>query len=374
MTQSIKFLKIAGFKGFSDSTHIPFSKLTVLAGANSVGKSSIIQALLLSRISLGNGRQTKRNGQKIPLNGDYLLALGNTPQITNSSQMNFSFRFEKNESLLINYKVPVDKNYIIVKEITSDTSLNCLCFNNFHYLNAERIGPRPLYNNTVFEYPSTGYQGEFAVQLLVEGENFDTSERKNYHHVLNTKGKAANDLIERTNNLYTQTNLWMQYLIPHIDISANKLRETNHSIASIDSHTPPNVGFGISYILPIVVSGLIAEEGSMLIIENPEAHLHPFAQSRIAQFLSVIAASGVQVVVETHSEHIINGMRLASMSNFISHKKMLIDFLSKDDNGKINVKPIEINNMGDLTDFPIGFFDQVEQDLIQLTQMRRKRL
>ncbi len=366
MHNQIRQLNISGFKGFSARTIIPFSKLTVLAGANSVGKSTIVQSLLLIRSTLANGiGAVKKPSDKISLNGNYLLALGNTQQITKTPNIAFSVDMERGTTL-IQFNAPIDMNYLMLNRI-EHTPGNCLDFPNFHYLNAERIGPRPLHEDTVLRLPSTGYKGEFAVQLLVEGLTFDTMHEKNFHKVTKTAGSSNNDLSDQVNN-------WMQFLIPGINVVADRLKEINRSIASFNNHTPPNVGFGISYVLPIVVSGLIAEKGSIFIVENPEAHLHPSGQSRIGQFLAMVAASGVQVIVETHSEHVVNGIRVASLSGFIPHSDIVVNFLSKSEpTGKITVTPIEVNAMGDLTDFPFGFFDQVEQDLVKLTQIRRSK-
>ena len=61
--------------------------------------------------------------------------------------------------------------------------------------------------------------------------------------------------------------------------------------------------------MPILVNGLVAQKGSIFIVENPEAHLHPKAQSNIGLFLGYLAMQGLNVVIETHSEHVINGIR-----------------------------------------------------------------
>ncbi len=369
MNNIITSVAINGFKGFGDPTKISFEKLTVLAGANSVGKSSIIQALLLSRMTIGEGKKNI-SAKKIPLNKNYLLALGDTRQITTKKQINFDFTLQSEESFNLNYDVPIESNYISYNNLKSlvDKFNNCLASPDFHYLNAERIGPRPLHENTVFTLPNVGCQGEFAIQLLVDGLTFQTSPFKNFDKIIHTDKSSRDDLS-------TQSDLWMQFIIPDISITANRINEINRSTAKYNQHTPPNVGFGISYILPIIVSGLIAKEGSMFIVENPEAHLHPFGQSRIGQFLAMVAASGVQVIVETHSEHVINGMRLAAAKGFISHNDVLINFLSKDEEtNKINVTAIEVDDSGDLTDFPPGFFDQSAQDLVQLTRIRRQKI
>lgn len=86
-------------------------------------------------------------------------------------------------------------------------------------------------------------------------------------------------------------------------------------------HKPANVGFGYTYILPIIVSGLIAQKGQILIVENPEAHLHPKAQSEIAKFLALVASCGVQIYIESHSEHILNGLRISTLIDSIDITK-----------------------------------------------------
>lgn len=361
----IRNLEIKGFKGFSEKTKFGFANLTVFAGANSVGKSSVVQAILLSRIASEN------MSNKVPLNGNYRLALGKTNQITFSKEIFFQFTFEDGSILDCSFDVPLEENYLIAQSVHTIglNNQNVIRYANFHYLNAERIGPRPLYEDAVQQEPSTGHQGEFAVQLLAPTVPFNTLSVKNFHKKLQITGGTEDNLTE-------QSNLWMQFVMPGTDLSAKQVSDINRSVASFNQHTPPNVGFGISYVLPIIVSGLIAEPGSLFIVENPEAHLHPFGQSRIGQFLAVIASTGVQVVVETHSEHVINGIRVASLSGLLPRADVLINFLSRaedDRSRKIKVTPIEVDSRGDLTDFPHGFFDQSAQDLIRLTKIRMQK-
>lgn len=91
--------------------------------------------------------------------------------------------------------------------------------------------------------------------------------------------------------------------------------ENNNSSRKFESY---NVGFGYSYILSIIVSALIAKEGNILIIENPEAHLHPKAQLNLSYLLAKLTGNGVQVFIETHSEHIVNGFRIAALKDGFS--------------------------------------------------------
>src|SRR5260370_36481781 len=83
-----------------------------------------------------------------------------------------------------------------------------------------------------------------------------------------------------------------------------------HQVASSE-YGPTSVGFGITYALPIVVAVLSAHPGSLVIIENPEAHLHPRGQVKMGELLCQASAAGIQILIETHSDHVLNGIRLA---------------------------------------------------------------
>lgn len=134
----------------------------------------------------------------------------------------------------------------------------------------------------------------------------------------------------------------------------------------------PNIGFGISYVLPIIVTGLIAKQGSYMIVENPEAHLHPSAQSKIGRFLAMVANAGVQVIVETHSDHVINGMQLAAIKNEINPEHIVINFFNQTESSQQpELESIAINTKGELSSWPKGFFDQTQLDFAELFKLRR---
>ncbi|WP_218020750.1 AAA family ATPase [Nocardia grenadensis] len=131
---------------------------------------------------------------------------------------------------------------------------------------------------------------------------------------------------------------------------------------------PINTGFGVSYALPVIVAGLLTQPGDMLLLENPEAHPHPAGQSRLGQFLSRVAGSGVQVVIETHSDHVLNGARLAvAEAESLQAGDMVVHYFDRD-----GVAPIQINDKGELDHWPSGFFDQIESDLGRLARARRR--
>lgn len=124
-----------------------------------------------------------------------------------------------------------------------------------------------------------------------------------------------------------------------------------------------NVGVGVSQVLPIIVLSLLSEKGDILIFEQPELHLHPKTQSRLADFFFAMILGGRQCLVETHSEHIINRLRYLAAAypgkdedNPIV-KNVLLYFVEKKECGS-EYMPIKIDGYGSLPEWPAGFFDE----------------
>jgi predicted ATPase len=208
-------------------------------------------------------------------------------------------------------------------------------------------------------YLNVGSQGEYTTQVL--------SQKK--YPVPEDRCIDSSQPYE----LLAQARAWMNFIVPGVSIDDVQLfGKIKAAEISYFKSSPTNVGFGVSYVLPIVVSGLIAQEESLLVIENPEAHLHPSGQSRIGQFLARIAAAGVQVLVETHSEHVINGIRLATLTNTPSPDEVLVNFFSRNNEGKSDVTVIRFTSKGDLEQWPLGFFDQQQQDFAHMIRLKKQ--
>ena len=127
---------------------------------------------------------------------------------------------------------------------------------------------------------------------------------------------------------------------------------------------PTNTGFGLSFVLGIIVAGLAATSDTVLIVENPEAHLHPKAQSMIGEFLGRVAAGGTQVFVETHSEHVLNGIRRMVKQTILSPDGVRFHFFARTLNAvEPSVSVIPVSAAGDISSWPDGFFDQLDRDL-----------
>ncbi|MEH2298219.1 MAG: DUF3696 domain-containing protein [Nostoc sp.] len=234
-----------------------------------------------------------------------------------------------------------------------------LYFIKIHYISADRLGPQESYPKaTLNKFPNVGAKGEFTVNLLY----------KKREDLINEKLCLGQD----AKTLYTQTEEWLNEIfngakveIPSSDSHILELLFNTRN--SKDRFKPANVGFGYHCVLPIVVSGLIAKEGEVLIVENPEAHLHPRAQSRLAQFLARVSSCGVQVFIESHSDHILNALRIAILDKIITPEDLSILYFQQ--NPEQPVVQISVQPDGGIEEWPEGFFDQMDKDFSRLFGM-----
>ncbi|MEY8870272.1 DUF3696 domain-containing protein [Meridianimaribacter flavus] len=378
-------LIIKNFKCFID-TRIDLNWLTVFAGGNGNGKSTAIQALLYLRRTIehcGKWYSYKGdsyydfkdvNGLNVELNESYCLALGTSDSVLplNSSEISINIGISSgDEEMIVCYDVSGKPElHLTPSTVKNNTEKYGSIFKqSFYYLNAERFGPRVKQSVKFYDYPNTGYRGEFTAQLLG-----DTS--FSYQYEVPEIRRFQNNESPR---IEQQTNAWLSYILPGVKISASydsNLMTAQVKMSNKFTNGEPvfatNIGFGISYVLPIIVTGLIAEEDSYFIIENPEAHLHPYAQSKIGEFLSIIAMSGVKVVVETHSDHVLNGIQIAVVKKLINSTDVTINYFSNNpDFEQPEVIPISINKRGELGAWPKGFFDQSQRDYAELFKIRK---
>jgi len=373
---------VKNFKCFLDDT-IKLNRLTILAGSNAVGKSTLIQALLIVRQTIDKLMSEYKYLKDYPeidiqLNGEYFLNLGDTSQVLSSNATSEEITFIINDKTLsratFKYSMSRKSPELVLKfqriepDVTQNEALS-IYKSEFHYLNAERFGPRVTQNMVNQKFSNTGFQGEYTGYAIAKNNSYKINEKRRF-----------NDIELTVPNLNKQVEYWLDYIIPGIEINTTLYQEINmvgyymrRTYSDTKPLNPNNIGFGISYVLPIIVTGLLAEEGCLFIVENPEAHLHPSGQSRIGKFLAQIASSGVQVIIETHSEHVINGIRLATLKKIISNDLVSINFFSLDKKSKNpNIQHITMDEKAELSNWPYGFFDQEERDLADIFESRRK--
>lgn len=363
----ITSLGIRNLKCFA-ACDLPLRPLTVLTGLNGTGKSTAIQALLLARQAA-----EAPEAHVVRLNGPYGLTLGEAFDVLRHDAEGSTITIdvttrETTHSYALG--VPDDRalNLSVTGRPAGHPAVLCGHGTQFTYLSAERLGPRDQLAVTADEndHLSVGVRGEFTAQALALRETAEV--REPLRHPRTSEHGVT--------TLRTQVEMWASDIIRPIQITARWPAGINASLIRFqepgqlgESIRPTNMGFGFSYALPIIVAGLLAPAGGLLIVENPEAHLHPAGQSRLGRFLGRIAGSGTQVIVETHSDHVINGFRLAAIDDrSIGSDDIMIHFFDGDG----SATAIELTQRGSLTQWPAGFFDQIETDLGGIARAKRR--
>lgn len=370
----LKSLRIKNFKCFRDQK-FAMKRLSVFCGQNGVGKSTAIQTLLLMREAF----RKRVVAANVPLNGWSGLELGQIVDVFHNDPCSEAIELAYsgwNTSRCITAKANsevAEDHFLCFK--SAWIAPECFCRNEtglFTYLSAERNGPRDLQEikSVAKDELQIGVRGEYVAEVLHANER--NTIRKELLHPDTDFDKSVN------RQLRHQVERWLSELFPKVEINVITMPGTNaigirvkRSGLRSDWMKPTNFGFGISYSLPIIVGGLLGKIGGMLLVDSPEAHLHPRAQSKMAHFLSAVAASGTQVIIETHSDHILNGVRLsATMGNRIPPEEVVIHFLAEID-GSVIAEEIGVTRLGSLTSWPKGFFDQSEKDLAEIVKKKR---
>jgi predicted ATPase len=364
----IRQLDVVNFKRIkSGSFHM--APLTVLTGANGAGKSTLIQALLLVRQAA-----TLRHGNTVLLNGPHGLELGEANEVLHQSadqpRIEVDVHVQGGASgYQWGFEVPLERrlHLQLVEAPTEPPDELTLAGSGFTYLAAERLGPRNLMeaDPSAPAELTVGARGEFTAQVLHQFERQEVPASLRHQ---DTAGRAT---------LRAQVELWTSTIVRPIEIRTSWPEGTNAIMLEFknpgvraDWLRPANMGFGVSYALPILVAGLTARSGGLFLVENPEAHLHPEGQSRLGSFLALLAGSGVQVIVETHSDHVLNGIRRAVvLDRSIGHDDVAIHFFLAEgrDDGDI-AREVHLTPSAALDEWPPGFFDQLERDLAVLAR------
>jgi predicted ATPase len=369
----ITSIRLDRFKRFHELS-LPTAALTVLTGTNGAGKTSVIHALLLARQAArypGRGH--------VELNGEDSLQLGDAVDLIHRQAGGDQLAIEVSDGSVARWVlgVPADErslNATIVARPDAYSGVLAQPAPAFAYLCAERFGPRDVLGASPVEVSElgVGVHGEFTAQALAVHDRQRVS-----------PARLADDAESGgIASLLHQTEAWMNRIVRPIQIRAEWFPGT--SVTQLQFKTPgvqsewtrpPNMGFGVSYALPIIVAALRAPAGGLLIVENPEAHLHPAGQSRIGGFLAHVAADGVQVLLETHSDHVLNGIRTAVAEGHaaLASEQVAIHFFHGENEPGAPVETLTLQRTGQLSEWPPGFFDQAQRDLAVLARLQRRK-
>lgn len=364
-------LDLRHFKCF-ELLHLPLRPLTLLSGTNAAGKSSVLQALVLLH-------QTMREHEwslRLMLNGES-VQLGTVSDIVDKvygrseceiglidEEIPYQWMFtgERTEMSMAVKRVvangvsiddPTRLRYLLSPDTTPSLAER---LKNLTYLTAERMGPREMYAMDDPQItPVVGPSGEDAVSVLYAKRDEHVCEALT---LSDASSRSLQQVEARMRTFFPGCRLEIQP-VPYANAVTLGLRTSDDT----DFHRPVHAGFGITQILPIVIAALVAKPEDLLLIENPEVHLHPAAQVQMGQFLAKVAHSGIQVILETHSDHILNGARRAVRAGVLSADQVAIHFFrSRVSNEAQVVSPI-LDNTGNIDAWPDGFFDQFDKDM-----------
>ena len=373
-------ITLENFKCF-EALEIPCAPLTVLTGYNAAGKSTTLQTLLL----LAQALRVASHDRRLPLNGE-LVTLGAGGDVIRHDAAGKSLRLgagNSRESIIWTF---VHRPKFSARGLMALESVEYIR-DGVVKRSTQRIRPAigrsksPLVSalrDTVFigagravesetcPVPRTpsrppgdvGANGEYAAYWYLEYADEEVAVARRHPD-------------DDRETVRAQVDAWLGELFPNARVNADRLtadspiRLTFSSSRSSRWAQPANVGYGLSYAFPVLVALLTAAPGTIIVVDSAEAHLHPRAQSAVGRLLGRMAGAGLQIFVETHSDHLLNGIRLAVRDGLLNPEDAALHFFGPGgDVGRVTT--VTIDRTGAISDWPEGFFDQAERDLATL--------
>ena len=365
----IQAVELKNFKSIKRH-RFPLRNLNVVLGLNGMGKSTFIQSLLLLKQS------DNLNRGELKLNGQFVEIGKGTDafyQYSKEDGMIFDITFSDKQSERFDFVYEKEADYFRTKkEEQLDRSFfqQALFENKFQYLSASRIDPKVIHDKSytfVVNLHNVGKHGQYTAHFLhVFGSN-DIN-------FLNLKHSKAD-----TPLLNEQVNRWMGEISTGVKFNTTEIPNSDNILLDMQFEQPnlgftgrfrpTNVGFGISYALPVVTALLAAQPGELIIIENPESHIHPRGQAELGKLIAKVAMNDVQVIVETHSDHIVNGIRVAVKEKDITDDRLMMFYFERKVEEKeqySKITNIEVDSKGELSSYPKNLLDEWSKQLVKL--------
>ena len=370
-------IRLENFKCF-EALDLPCAPLTLLCGLNGMGKSSVFQALLVLRQSVEAALFT------VP--GELILSgvhadLGTGADVLFEDAQGDRISIEVTDSA-ISKPYGLSFEYVArADQLLTDRESETYQFGpdegwgeappvggDLVYVDAERVGPRKLYPllETVGRRGNIGARSEFALAYLNSRQDFVFPKD-------DPRGRG-----HESRKLLTILEDWLNGISPGAHLHLESIVDADALLARFsferkgDVQTRPyratNVGFGLSYTLPVLIA-LLSPPRTLCLIENPEAHLHPQGQGKLAELSALASMAGVQVIVETHSDHFMDGVRIAVHEGAIRGEDVAFHYFERK-GGRSMVSTPKISSDGRLSEWPPGFFDQHDKNLVKLLTPR----
>jgi predicted ATPase len=401
-------LKISNFKAWSQPDPIPLKPVTMLLGTNSSGKSSLIQSLLLLKQTVQSPDRTihlNLGGDEVNdlfSFGDFDNVLFHAAGSPRQFSLGFSFTAPKgsriDEGEFLGVYVKTSSGSVAVSEVLLATAarrfravrrdkgaysllvddegqprgkgrhfapersiafpadaIACLKedgalvedlslairreLQNIAYLGPLRRKPERDYVWNRSRPGEVGSDGHRAVDVLLSSALL--------------RGEAQNEVIEGVSN-------WLKRMMLADRLEVRQLgRGTRYEVVVHREGMEANlrdVGIGISQVLPVLTVAHFAPQGSTILLEEPEIHLHPLAQSVLAElFVEVSQRRNVQFIVETHSEHLFRRMQTLIARQTVTVEQAAMYFVQRDGTGA-RLLPLQIDEFGRVVNWPPQFF------------------
>ncbi|MEH7275208.1 AAA family ATPase, partial [Neobacillus vireti] len=335
--------------------------------------------------SVGKQRLEKINNKFIDLkeNFHFQTYYAFLQSLTANSKKELLNNIKQNENKLLNSLISNKEPKYVLDQIALPTYLDFAVSNvqryfsrNVKYLGPLRDEPKPIYPHSgTTDSKDVGFKGEHTAAVLEIHKNYEIQ-----YISPNELDKEIPQVIK--GQLIEAVLEWLEYMGVVKDVETIDRGKLGHELkvqleGGSSYHDLTNVGVGVSQVLPILVLSLLAEKNSTLIFEQPELHLHPRVQTRLADFFVSMIHLKKQCILETHSEYLINRLRYRSVvSNSDEISKDVIMYFVEQEDGKSTYSPVRINKYGVIEEWPKGFFDESEENasaILKAALEKRKR-
>ena len=369
----LRNIRLSNFKCFAN-LELECAPITLLCGLNGMGKSSVMQALLVLRQSYD--LRELREG-RLALNGELAnVGTGRDALFEDADKDTLEFSLQSDDvpspcKLSCDYDREADRlNLRPAADAPGEFGISDAWRGvppfggRLVYIDAERAGPRKLYahSETFARRGGLGARGEYALSYLnARGAEMWPKGDPRFEGCGSGRLAAG---VER----------WLGEISPGVRLRMQTVTEADALVAGFSFDRPgdvetrafraTNVGFGLSYVLPLLVA-MFLPKGTLCLIENPEAHLHPRGQTKLAELAVRAAMAGVQAIIETHSDHFVDGVRIAVRDGLIPPEDAAIHYFERESGAAVVSSP-KVDKDGRLSSWPAGFFDQHEENLAKL--------
>jgi predicted ATPase len=237
-----------------------------------------------------------------------------------------------------------------------------------YYLGPLREFPKREYTWAGGDPADMGRRGEFAIAAML-------ASRERGERIQRGRGKKRYSLEEYVAHWLQELGLISEFRVEEIAKGTNLYRVKVRKTPTSPEVLITDVGFGVSQVLPVLVLCYYAPEGSTILFEQPEIHLHPSVQAGLADvFIDAIRQRGVQIVVESHSEHFLRRLQrqVAEGTRFTADETAL--YFCEIDSGSAKLTKLHVDLYGDIQNWPRDFFgDEMSDIAARLQAARAKR-